>query len=474
MLDKNTKMNHSVIGEIYCSLNKKELKNLSKYLTTSNWNNSDTIIKAHECIHHYLSKNKLDKLEKDILFSYIYDGENYTDSKLRFTLNRLLTAIREFIVVYQFENNNIFTQKIWMDFLVEKKLKKNIQYSIENTSENSNSDYNFLFKYFKSQELNFYETSFTKDVKARYDSFLAIMKSAETFSDLVFIRNYCSMIAFTNLYKSMPFELPIEKFEEIKNKEWENQLPEFAVYMALIDLLVQNTSEAYQQYKKNLFDNFDIWVEEEKSNLLTYLINFSIGQINRGDTSYIDEQYDLFNFFEEHGIFKFKSNISSTRINNVVHIYLRKKEYEKAERFISKYVEMLDEELIESCRHFNIARIKFETKSYKESLRELLKVDFGKDTFYSINSKFLLLKNYYELRESDALDSLCVSFKEYIRKNKVISEIHKTSCLNFIRMLEKIYGATNSKAKKLQEDLSSSTQIAEKNWLMEKVQEKLK
>lgn len=467
-------MNQSVIGEIYESFTKKELKSLDKYIHHSIWKSSDTVVKTHECIAHYLAKNKLDKLEKNIIFSYVYDGEKYNDAKLRFTLNRLLTAIREFIVVYEFEKNNIFTQKIWMDFLTEKKLKKNIQYSLENTAENSNSDYNFLFKYFKSQELNVYETSFTKDVKARYDSFLAIMKSAETFSDLVFIRNYCSMIAFTNLYKSMPFELPIKKFEEIKGKEWESELPEFAVYMSLIDLLVQNTSEAYQNYKKKLFDNFDIWVEEEKSNLLTYLINFSIGQINKGDTRYIDEQFDLFNFFEEQGIFKYKTNISTTRINNVVHIYLRKKEYEKAERFISKYVEMLNEDLIESCRHFNIARIKFETKSYKESLRELLKVDFGKDTFYSINSKFLLLKNYYELRESDALDSLCVSFKEYIRKNKVISETYKNSCLNFIRMLEKIYGSTPQKAKKLEDDLSKSTQIAEKNWLLEKVQEKLK
>lgn len=466
-------MTHTVIGEIYTSFTKKELKGLDKYIHTSQWQNSDTIVKAHECIAHYTSKDKLDKLDKEKIFSYVYEGETYSDTKLRFTLNRLLIAIREYIVVDKFENNSIFTQKIWMDFLIEKRLKKNIQYSLENDASKTNSDYNFLFKYFKSQEQNIYETSFTKDVTARYDSFLNIMKSAETFSDLVFIRNYCSLIAFTNLYKSMPFELPIAKFNEIKNKAWENELPEFAVYMSLIDLLVHNSSEYYYIYKKTLFDNFDIWVEEEKVNLLAYLLNFSIGQINKGDTSYIDEQFELFNTFEDQGIFSFNTFINTTRINNVVHIYLRKKEFERAERFVTKYVHILDSELADSCQYFNLARIKFEKSTYKESLRDLLKVDFGKDTFYSMNSKVLLLKNYYELRESDAFDSLCVSFKEYIRRNKVISETYKQSYINFIKMVEKIYGTTRHKAVGLKEELEKSTQIAEKNWLLEKVVEKI-
>ena len=47
------------------------------------------------------------------------------------------------------------------------------------------------------------------------------------------------------------------------------------------------------------------------------------------------------------------------------------------------------------------------------------KTESGVD-FYSINSKLLLLKNYYELRESDAFASLITSFKEYIKKNKIL------------------------------------------------------
>jgi len=465
-------MIQTVIGEIYHSFTKKELKTLDKYISTSQWRNSETIVKCHECLSHFTSKNKLESLDKEQIFAYVYSGEKYSDTKLRFTFNRLMIAIREHIILTEFESNNIFTQKVWMDHLTEKKLKKNIQYNLETESNFTNSDYKFLFNFFKSQESNFNAYNYNQDIKFRFNTIISVMKNAEIFSDLIFIKNYCALISLTNVYQSIPFNLPLEKFNEIKTKNWDRELPEFDVYLSLIDLLIEKDLKSYKKYKEKLFNNFDIWEDDEKVNLLVYLLNYSTFQINRGNTSFIDELYNLFIYFEDNKIFTIKSYINNTRINNVIHIYLRKKAFEKAENFISKYVVLLEDDLVESCRHFNLARIKFENKFYKDSLRELLQVDFGRDAFYSLNSKYLLLKNYYELKESDALESLCNSFKEYIRKNKVISESHKTSSLNFIKMVNKIYGATKSKAKELEIEISQSTQIAEKNWLIEKIKEK--
>jgi hypothetical protein len=85
-----------------------------------------------------------------------------------------------------------------------------------------------------------------------------------------------------------------------------------------------------------------------------------------------------------------------------------------------------------------------------------------------LNSKLLLLKNYYELKESDAFDSLCSSFKEFVRKNKIISDTNKLFLLNFIKMTKRLYEAPANKKKKLLKELELATQIAEKNWLLEK------
>lgn len=462
-------MTNTVLGEIYYSFTTQELKLLDQYISTSNWQYSDTIVKCHECFQYHRLNHSLESLNKEEIFKYIYEEEKHNDSKLRFLFNRLIEAIREFVLLSQNKKENIFTEKVWIDFLLEKKLRKNIQYNLDKKEIYTSIEYKFLNQYFKSQELNTFSANFSSDIKARFETFTDLMRNAELFNDLVFIKNYCSLISFTNVYQSIPFDLPENKLIEIKAKKWELIHPEFLVYLSLIDLLIQKTTtKCYYQYKKVLFDNFDIWIDDEKVNFVVYLLNYTSQQINRGAVEFIDEQYNLFNLFEEKNIFELKSYINSGRINNVVFIYLRKKEFEKATNFVNKYVDLLPEEMQDSCRHFNLARIYFENKKYKLSLRELIQVDFGQDTFYSINSKIILLKNYFELKESDAFDSLCSSFKEFIRKNKVISDINKISLLNFIKTIKKLYGATPKKVKKLGEEIQLNKQLAEKNWLMEK------
>lgn len=461
-------MIHTVLGELYTSLNSKELKQLDLYISTSNWQYSETIVKCHECILNALREDRFEDLKKKEVFEYIYDEEVYTDNKLRFVFNRLIEAIREHIVLMQNKQENVFTQKIWMDFLAGKKLKKNIQYNVEKQASSSSSEYKFLSNYFKSQEESFQYFNFSKDIKKQYNSMTDIMMRAELFSDLVFIRNYCSLISFTNLYQSIPFDLPIAKLREIKEKNWQETHPEFKVYISVIGLLIDKDRESYDQYKSVLFDHFEIWEDEEKVNFLMYLLNFTTHQINKGEVSFIDEQYSLFNYFEEQGYFQLKSYINQGRINNVVHIYLRKKDTKRAEEFVKKYVGYLEPDQLESCKHFNLARVLFENSKYKESLRELLQVDFSQDPFYSLNSKLLLLKNYFELKESDAFDSLCSSFKEFIRNNKVISNEYKTFYLNFIKIIKKLYLATPSRLKTLNSAISKQSQIAEKNWLLDR------
>lgn len=462
-------MTNTVLGEIYNAFSKQELRLLDQYISTSNWQYSDTVVKCHECFQfHTLNKN-IESLRKEEIFKYIYEEEIHNDSKLRFLFNRLIEAIREFILLNQNKKENVFTEKVWIDFLLDKKLKKNIQYNLDKKEVNTSSEYKFLNRYFKSQEKNIHTFNFNKDVKVQYETINQLMKNAELFSDLVFIKNYCSMITFSNVFQSNPLELPIAKLQEIKNKNWELEHPEFLVYLSLIDLLMNRSEvELYYRFKENLFNHLEIWNEDETDNFLVYLLNYTTGQINKGNPSFIDEQYELFNSFIDKKIYYTSGHITSGRIHNTIFIFLRKKEFKKAEEFISNYVALLPIEMQESCRHFNLARIHFGNTKYKESLRELLQVDFSQDAFYSLNSKVILLKNYYELKESDAFDSLCSSFKEYIRKNKVVSESHKITSLNFIKTIKKLYGATPSKVKKLGLEIAENKQLAEKNWLLEK------
>lgn len=465
-------MRQSIIGEIYYNLSKEELKKLNKFMKVSQWSRSETIVKCHECLANYTQKGKLDLLDKEILFRDIYGLETYSDNKLRFTLNRLLEAIKEHILLDKNESKNIYTEKVWLDYIQEKRLKKNITYVIENSYQPHNSQSKFLYNYFRSSIKWDYTFNYNKSIEAKFNSLIEFTEQTELFADFAFLRQYCLLITFSNVYHSPEVQIAKNRFLEIKEKKTIAKYVEFDVYIALIELLTNNTLDHYHSFKEILMRSFHFWDDEDKVTLISYLLNFTTAQINRGQVNLIDEQYNIYLFCEENNLFNISIFTTNTRINNVIHTYLRKKEFIRAEQFVNNYVNNINPDLIESCLYFNLARIHFEKKEYKDSLRKLLQVDFGRDVFYSLNSKFLLLKTYFELKDSDPFASLCLSFKEYVKKNKVISDVHKTSSLNFIKMIDKIYGTTKAKAKKLEEEILANAQIAEKNWLLEKIHEK--
>lgn len=463
-------MKETILGEIYSSLSKEELKKFNKYMKFSEWSDSPTILRCHELYSHYIKEKDILNFNKTELFNYIYPGEKYNDSKLRFTQNRLLNAIKQFIINYEFEKENIFASKIWMDFLLEKKLKKNLQYHTQEKKIIANSDYRYLNEYFKSQEESYIAFQNPKNQENQYQTIQNVISKAQLFSDLVFIRNFCSLLTFGKTFKSIPFKLPIDALDNIKSRTNIDKYPEFRVYFSAIKLIEEGSEEAYLEYKNNLFQSLLNWEDQEKINLIVYLLNFTTQQINQGNASYFNEQYDLFLKLEQHKIFEIKNYINPARINNMVIVFLRNKDFQKAEDVVHKYIEYLKVDVKDSCRHFNLARIKFEKNQYKDSLRELLQVDFSKDAFYSLNSKVLLIKNYFELNEIDALDSLLISFKEFIKKNKVISDIYRTNYLNFVSMTRQLYYSKPMKLKQLKKEVLDSHNIPEKEWILHKIE----
>lgn len=468
MLDKKNYMNDTVIGEIYNSFSPIEIKSLDKYLKNSQWKQSETVIKCHEYFYDLWRQANIEEGSKEKLYNYIYPNEPFVDSKLRFTQNRVLKSIQEWKIVIENEKENPFTTKIWKDFLIEKQLRKNIQLNLHKKELiESSSDIRFLTHFFDAQEQSFFEFKFKKNYKEQFRTIINVMNQSELFADIVFIKNYCSLISFSKIYKSESFEFPESKLLLIKEKYHTTEIIAFKVYLTLIEMLQSGEESLYFEFKKLLFQHLDSWVDEEKLALINYLVNYTIQKSNAGNAAFIDERFEIYKFIESKGVFESKNFISFRTINNVVLVAIRKKEMHWAQEFLNKYIHTLPDEEQDTCSCFNYARIFFEQKKYKESLRELLKVDFGQDPFYATNAKLLLLKNYFILNEFEAFESLCLSFKEFVKSNKIIAENYKSAYLNFIKYTRKIFNATKSQRKKLKETILENKSLVEKGWLLE-------
>jgi hypothetical protein len=86
------------------------------------------------------------------------------------------------------------------------------------------------------------------------------------------------------------------------------------------------------------------------------------------------------------------------------------------------------------------------------------------------------MKTYFELNEYQPLLSLKESFRILLRRKKLISEQNKTNYDNFARFTMKLFRINVSDRKalnRLKNEITNTGNIADKSWIMEKLQERI-
>jgi hypothetical protein len=157
----------------------------------------------------------------------------------------------------------------------------------------------------------------------------------------------------------------------------------------------------------------------------------------------------------------------------MVTVALRANEGKWTEKFITSYKNRIPKADRSNAYTFNLARLYFYQKKFDKVLVLLQDVNYS-DIFYQLDSKTTLMKTYYELGEYLPLMALKESFRILLRRKKLISEQNRINYMNFIRYTLKLYRADVKNVpaiKALETDISASTNVADKTWLLEKVNE---
>ena len=84
------------------------------------------------------------------------------------------------------------------------------------------------------------------------------------------------------------------------------------------------------------------------------------------------------------------------------------------------------------------------------------------------------MKTYYELGEYQPLQSLKESFRILLSRKKLISDTQRSVYGNFVRYTLKLFRADVKDKKKiaaLKKEIETTQQMADKGWVMEKLNE---
>ena len=265
-----------------------------------------------------------------------------------------------------------------------------------------------------------------------------------------------------------------EILESVKNSPIRH-VPAIAInYCVVLSLLEPDKEEHFQNLRTLLHKHLSTFSKENARNFYAFAINFCIRKINFGELDYVNELFDLYKEMLKSELLTDEQGwMSEFDFKNIVTVSLRADDAVWTEKFIREYKNSIPYHKRQNAYTFNQARLYFHRKKFDKVLPLLQEVAYS-DIFYQLDSKTTLIKTYYELGEYLPLMALKENFRIMLRRKKIISEQNRINYMNFLRLTTKLFRADVKDVKTttaLKKHIQQSTNIADKGWLMEKVNE---
>lgn len=251
--------------------------------------------------------------------------------------------------------------------------------------------------------------------------------------------------------------------------------PPVIVYFRLCKLLIANEIKSYHATLAGIRQLEHFLPKETRQNVFNYLQNFCIQQINSGNQEFLRELFELYRYQLEKELLLVNGYLPEWHFKNIVTTGLRLDEHAWVRQFLENYRDSLHPEVRENAYSYNLAAFFYHLKNYEEVLRLLLSVEYT-DLRYHLDAKSLLLRTYYDLEEEEALLSLTEAFRQFLKRNKSLSEFQKQGYFNLLRFTRLAFRLKMTKGfvpekkweadrKKLQAGLTSAETVFNQSWL---------
>jgi len=209
-----------------------------------------------------------------------------------------------------------------------------------------------------------------------------------------------------------------------------------AYYLILLTLEQSEEPDHYQQLKQILTTLGSLPVDERKV-LSQYAQNYCIKQVNRGETAYLSELFDLYQMMLDQGLIYYQGHIQAADVKNIVALGVRLQRFAWTDAFLTRYESRIEPEIRETVLAYNRAYLLHGQGELRAALRLLRDVAFD-DVYYGLGARTLMLKIYYELGDHEGLDAQLQAFEQALRRNRLISAYQRRGHLNLIHFVRKL------------------------------------
>ena len=467
-------MKNSKLIKLLMSFDSKELRAFKDYVSSPFFNKNEDLIQFYGYLKKVAPQFSDKKVERKVIFKKIYPKQPYDEKQMNYLMSFLLKLAEEFIGIRNYYSKGRLPAYHILDSLIDRNLDKHYQHTytknLQKLNANTIQDSDFYFQQFLMADVA--EKYFSKKSFRKFDAHL---QEAADFFDIFYLSNKlkytCKML---NLQKILSVEYHIRLMDEINGFLQKNDfsdIPSIAIYYQLyLSLTLQNGDPHFEATTQLLKKHRHQFTQFEVKEIHLLAINFCIRKIREQDEAYVLKALDLYVEGIQNGLLLENKFLSPWTYKNVIKLGLRSKKYTWTESFIFEYNSKLPEKEQLNALNYNLADLHYYKKDLKKALEYLSKVEFT-EVFYTLHSKVMLLKIYYEFDEYDALYALINSFRIYLRRNKFITKDVKETYLNFISILGLFVKNEKHLFLEIQKTIKETKLLTDRNWLLQQCKE---
>lgn len=470
-------MSHTKFIDQLAFLDPGSVRGFGEFVQSPFHNTNQKIRQLFAYIEEHLAAIKTSELNKKDAFKAMYPKEKFDDSRLRAMLSMLSKLLEDYLVFRQMNRENPDYSLMLMDSFqqlgMEKYYSIQLQRMYKQQEQAHYRDIHYFFQQHQLEERN-YNFAVSKKDPAIGKSLEHLVHHLDIYYIASRLKFSCEMLNRKNILGEK-FDIQfLQILLEHINGNQLSEIPVIGIYMQIVRTFLEPQEESHFNELLRLLEKYSAqFPPAENKVMYGYAMNYCIRKINIGKEDYQEKLFRLYELLIQHESIYEGNFISQWDYKNIVTVALRLNKIDWTENFINNFKERLHPGVRGNAFKYNLASLNYFKKKFDKTLLLLREVEFT-DLSYELSSKTLLLKSYYELNEYHALSNHADTFKLFLRRNRKISEYQKTIYKNLIRYitkLSKLKSVRKRLSKKLVTEIEASKDIADKTWLLGKMQE---
>lgn len=467
-------MQKSVLVEILRSLEKKEMRDLNKWLQSPAHNQRQDVVRLFDYLGKHLS-DEGESLGKEVAWQAVFPGQPYDDAYMRQVMYFLLKAVEEYLVFSYYTRDGVRYQlalsRIYRRRKLDKAYKQAHRLGWENLHKQPlRNDFYLLNKFFFEQVEYEHRMNITQNAPVN------LQETADALERWFLeerLRISKDMLAHQSIYQKINYDhgLLQEVLAYANNKAMLHE-PAIGVYYNTYMALTHPEEEAYfDELERRIHNQMAFFNRSEVRTLYLAALNYCVPKINQGRQDFYRRAFELYRSGVETKILLENDNLSRYTFLNTVSSALKVGEFDWAEKFVENFQQYLEEKQRHGTVNFGLARLFFEKGEYDTAQRYLVAFEYD-DMLQNIVAKTMLLKIYYEQDEFDAFESLLESLRIYLQRKEALDPTRKAAYKNMISLMKKMLHLniySKPQKEKFREMATQTNPLAEREWLLRQV-----